>query len=42
MALIARLAYLVLGLGVMPSIFRLRYGRWPFAVPLILPVATVI
>lgn len=29
------IAYLVFGLFVMPLVFRIRFGRWPFAVPLI-------
>ena len=35
MALIVWLVYLVFGLAIMPLIFRFRFGRWPFAVPLI-------
>ena len=35
MALIIWLAYLGIGLVIMPSIFRLRFGGWPFVVPLI-------
>lgn len=35
MVLMTWMAYMVFGFCVMPLVFRLRFGRWPFAVPLI-------